>query len=174
MTTQLRRGAYLFLALQFKDGFTGLFPVVVAGPFGLQRVLVDEREGHAAHVHIFFGLHIRRLDEFECHLVVTRFDLGFHLRLIAKHAVVCEQQRVAIARAIIARPRLLLLDEPMSNLDSELKAGLLEELINLQRSLQITTIYITHDQAEARVIAHRVVRMQAGIISKPDEARFTV
>ena len=67
-----------------------------------------------------------------------------------------EQQRVAIARAIVAHPRLLLLDEPMSSLDAELKAELLAELKSLQRLLGVTTIHITHDRAEALAVAQRI------------------
>ena len=75
-----------------------------------------------------------------------------------------EQQRAAIARAIVGRPRLLLLDEPMSNLDIPLKSGLLSELAALQSTLGTTTIYITHDPAEAAALAHRVAMMQNGRI----------
>ena len=75
-----------------------------------------------------------------------------------------EQQRVALARALVGRPRLLLLDEPMSNLDTDLKRELLEELSSMQRTLRITAIYVTHDQGEATVLAHRVVSMRAGRI----------
>ena len=75
-----------------------------------------------------------------------------------------EQQRAALARALVARPRLLLLDEPMSSLDADLKMDLLRELGALQQSLGVTTIYITHDRAEAQVIARRVVTMRNGCI----------
>ena len=77
-----------------------------------------------------------------------------------------EQQRAAIARAIVSRPRLLLLDEPMSNLDVNLKAELRDELATLQRLLNITTIYITHDQAEAVALAHRIAIMHGGRIEQ--------
>ncbi|MFY9609324.1 MAG: ABC transporter ATP-binding protein [Blastocatellia bacterium] len=73
-----------------------------------------------------------------------------------------EQQRAALARALVGRPRLLLLDEPLSSLDADLKAELLDELERLQRSLAITTVYVTHDRAEARALAHRVVLMARG------------
>lgn len=73
-----------------------------------------------------------------------------------------EQQRAAIARAIVGQPQLLLLDEPMSSLDSDLKASLLHELTTLQKALKITTVYVTHNQDEAAAFAHRVVLMSAG------------
>jgi ABC-type Fe3+/spermidine/putrescine transport system ATPase subunit len=75
-----------------------------------------------------------------------------------------EQQRAALARALVGRPRLLLLDEPLSSLDADLKADLLGELERLQRALAITTVYVTHDRAEATALAHRVVRMANGRI----------
>jgi len=75
-----------------------------------------------------------------------------------------EQQRVAIARAVVGRPRLLLLDEPMAHLDAHLKSELLEELKSLQRKLNLTTVYITHDRAEAEALTSRAVVMEAGRI----------
>jgi iron(III) transport system ATP-binding protein len=73
-----------------------------------------------------------------------------------------EQQRAAIARAIVGEPQLLLLDEPMSSLDSNLKASLLHELATLQKALKITTVYVTHNREEAAALAHRVVSINAG------------
>ena len=75
-----------------------------------------------------------------------------------------EQQRVALARALVGRPRLLLLDEPLSSIDTDLKAELLDELGRVQRALAITTIYVTHDRTEAKALAHRVVLMHEGCI----------
>jgi iron(III) transport system ATP-binding protein len=77
-----------------------------------------------------------------------------------------EQQRVAIARALVARSQLLLLDEPLSNLDSDLKSTLLEELSVLQRRLNVTTLYVTHDKSETTSFAHSVVRMKNGQIDE--------
>jgi ABC-type Fe3+/spermidine/putrescine transport system ATPase subunit len=72
-----------------------------------------------------------------------------------------EQQRAAIARAIATEPRLLLLDEPMSNLDTELKQQLREELANLQKELGLTTVYVTHDRTEIMSV-DRVALMRHG------------
>ena len=73
-----------------------------------------------------------------------------------------QQQRVAAARAIVKRPRLLLMDEPLSNLDPELRARMRREIKRLQRETGITTIIVTHDQEEAMSLADRIYVMQAG------------
>ena len=75
-----------------------------------------------------------------------------------------QQQRVAIARAVVAEPRIVLFDEPLSNLDKELRDLLAGEIATLVRSLGLTAIYVTHDQAEAFALAHTVAVMQAGRI----------
>ncbi len=77
-----------------------------------------------------------------------------------------QQQRVAIARAIVGEPRLLLLDEPLSNLDARLRAHMRVELRDLQRRLGITSVYVTHDQLEAMVLSDRVIVMDAGSIQQ--------
>jgi len=75
-----------------------------------------------------------------------------------------QQQRVAIARAIVFEPRVLLLDEPLSNLDARLREQMRYELRGLQKRLGITTIYVTHDQEEAMALSDRVVVMHSGSI----------
>ncbi|MDR7544106.1 MAG: ABC transporter ATP-binding protein [Armatimonadota bacterium] len=73
-----------------------------------------------------------------------------------------QQQRVALARAIVVRPALLLLDEPLSNLDARLRIQMRNELVKLQRHLGITTIYVTHDQEEALMLSTRIAVMHGG------------
>ena len=73
-----------------------------------------------------------------------------------------QQQRVALARAMVINPRILLMDEPLSNLDAKLRIELRDDIRDLQRSLGITTIYVTHDQEEALVISDRICVMEAG------------
>jgi len=75
-----------------------------------------------------------------------------------------EQQRVALARALVIRPRCLLLDEPLSNLDAKLRQSMREEIRRLCKSAGLTTIYVTHDQKEALAIADRIAVMQKGHI----------
>ena len=75
-----------------------------------------------------------------------------------------QQQRVALARALVTRPKVLLLDEPLSNLDAQLRDRLRVELRALQRKLGVTTIYVTHDQAEALALSDRIVFMAGGRI----------
>jgi ABC-type Fe3+/spermidine/putrescine transport system ATPase subunit len=82
-----------------------------------------------------------------------------------------EQQRVALARALVGEPRVLLLDEPLSSLDPELRATLRDELARLQRSVSATMVYVTHDPQDAAVLAHRVVEMRAGHITRIGEGK---
>jgi ABC-type Fe3+/spermidine/putrescine transport system ATPase subunit len=77
-----------------------------------------------------------------------------------------QQQRVALARAIVVEPRVLLLDEPLSNLDAKIRQRLRVEVRRLQRRVGITTIYVTHDQEEALAIADHVVLMNRGVIAQ--------
>ncbi len=83
-----------------------------------------------------------------------------------------QQQRVAIARALVKRPRVLLLDEPLSNLDARLRLQTREEIRRIQRETGITTVFVTHDQEEAMSISDRIVVMEKGVvqqIGKPQE-----
>jgi iron(III) transport system ATP-binding protein len=75
-----------------------------------------------------------------------------------------QQQRVALARAIVAKPRLLLLDEPLSNLDAALREEMRNELRSLQQQIGVTTVYVTHDQSEALEMSDLIAVMEAGHI----------
>src|SRR3989454_842772 len=75
-----------------------------------------------------------------------------------------EQQRVALARAIVIRPRVLLFDEPLSNLDAKLRVHMRREIRELQKRLSITAVYVTHDQEEAMAVSDRIAVMQQGTV----------
>jgi multiple sugar transport system ATP-binding protein len=77
-----------------------------------------------------------------------------------------QRQRVAIARAIVRKPNVFLLDEPLSNLDAQLRVSMRTELRDLQRRLGITTVYVTHDQVEAMSLGHRVAVLNKGSIEQ--------
>jgi iron(III) transport system ATP-binding protein len=81
-----------------------------------------------------------------------------------------EQQRVALARAIVIRPRVLLFDEPLSNLDAKLRVQMRSEIRDLQQRLSITTIYVTHDQEEAMAVSDRIAVMERGSIVQQGSA----
>jgi len=82
-----------------------------------------------------------------------------------------ERQRVAIGRALVRQPRVILLDEPFSNLDLPLRANLREQVVDLQRRFGTTLIHVTHDQAEALVMGHRVVILDHGRLLQVDTPR---
>lgn len=77
-----------------------------------------------------------------------------------------QQQRVALARALVSEPSLLLLDEPLSNLDAKLRESMRFEIKELQKKLNITVIYVTHDQAEAMAMSDRIIIINKGVIQQ--------
>ena len=77
-----------------------------------------------------------------------------------------QRQRVALARAIVRQPTAFLMDEPLSNLDAKLRVSTRAQIKHLQHELQVTTIYVTHDQIEAMTLADRVVVMNKGVVQQ--------
>jgi len=100
--------------------------------------------------------------------VASRLGLSNLLANFPRHLSGGERQRVALARAIIRRPKAFLMDEPLSNLDARLRVEMRAELKRLQHDLRIVTIYVTHDQAEAMTLAHRIAVMCDGKIQQYD------
>jgi multiple sugar transport system ATP-binding protein len=77
-----------------------------------------------------------------------------------------QRQRVALARAVVRRPAAFLMDEPLSNLDAKLRAATRVELVELQRRLEATVVYVTHDQVEAMTMGHRVAILDRGVLQQ--------
>ena len=115
---------------------------------------------------IAYGLKIRKMPAQEISAKVTRTAEYLGIRgLEARHPGEIsggQQQRVALARALVMEPEVLLLDEPLSNLDAKLRMNIRAELRQIQRNLGITTIYVTHDQAEALSLSDQIAVMQSG------------
>jgi putative spermidine/putrescine transport system ATP-binding protein len=121
---------------------------------------------------VAFGLEMRGLSRNDCSARVGRMLDLVHLQDLAqrypRELSGGQRQRVAVARALVIEPPMLLLDEPLSNLDAKLREAMQFELRRLQRRLGTTTIMVTHDQAEALSISDRVVVMHAGRVQQID------
>jgi len=119
---------------------------------------------------IGYPLKIRKVPPAECKRriaeVARRVELDSMLSRLPKELSGGQRQRVALARAIVRTPRVFLMDEPLSNLDAKLRTQMRAELKHLQHELQVTTIYVTHDQIEAMTLAHRVAVMNKGVIEQ--------
>jgi putative spermidine/putrescine transport system ATP-binding protein len=124
---------------------------------------------------VAFGLEMRKVAKPEREARVRRVLDQVHLAAMIdrypRQMSGGQQQRVALARALVIEPRLLLLDEPMSNLDAKLREELQLEIRQLQRALGVTTILVTHDQNEAMALSDRVALMRAGRIVQIDAPR---
>ena len=119
---------------------------------------------------IAFGLKMRRLDKAEIRRRVESaariLGLSEVLRKRPRHLSGGQRQRVAMGRAIVREPRAFLMDEPLSNLDAKLRIQMRAEIARIQRDLDVTTIYVTHDQSEAMTLGDRVCVMRGGFLQQ--------
>jgi iron(III) transport system ATP-binding protein len=123
---------------------------------------------------VAYGLRVRNLPEAEIAKrvgeVLALVGLAGYEQQFSNQLSGGEQQRVALARAIVIRPRVLLFDEPLSNLDAKLRVQMRHEIRDLQRRLAITTLYVTHDQEEAMAVSDRIAVMNQGAIVQEGSA----
>src|SRR5258708_24734722 len=117
---------------------------------------------------IVFGLRVRKVRDRAGRLARVAALLGLENLLHRRPSQLSggQQQRVALGRAIIAETPVCLMDEPLSNLDAQLRGEMRREIRSLQRRLGITMVYVTHDQTEAMTMADRVVLLRAGRIEQ--------
>jgi iron(III) transport system ATP-binding protein len=124
---------------------------------------------------VAFGLELRRISNAEVKRRVGEMLEVVHMNHLADRYPAelsgGQQQRVALARAIVIRPSVLLLDEPLSNLDATLREEMRFEIRRLHDEFRVTTVYVTHDQAEAMVTSDRIAVMNHGRIEQVDQPR---
>jgi multiple sugar transport system ATP-binding protein len=125
---------------------------------------------------IAYGLRIRGMSKDEVQRRVQRaadmLELGPLLDRRPKQLSGGQRQRVAMGRAIVREPQVFLMDEPLSNLDAKLRVQMRAEIAQLQRDLNVTTIYVTHDQIEAMTMGDRVAVMKAGLLQQVGNPQF--
>lgn len=124
---------------------------------------------------IAFGLRLRKLAKEEIHRKVTEaaeiLGITEYLDKKPKEMSGGQRQRVALGRAIVREPKVMLLDEPLSNLDAKLRTQMRTEISKLHKKLQTTFIYVTHDQVEAMTMGTRIVVMKDGFVQQIDTPR---
>ena len=121
---------------------------------------------------VSYGLRLKKLADKqlreEVDIVLTIMNLNAYADRAPHQLSGGQQQRVALARALVMRPKVLLFDEPLSNLDAKLRVQMRNEIRRLQKRLGITSIFVTHDQDEAMTLSDRVVVMNRGRIEQID------
>lgn len=126
------------------------------------------------HLNVFeniaYGLNVQRLSKSEINrrvgAVMDLVELIGYEKRAPNQLSGGQQQRVALARALVMEPKVLLMDEPLSNLDAKLRESMRTEIRRIQRKLGITSVYVTHDQIEAMTLSDRVVVMNEGLIEQ--------
>lgn len=154
-------------------------PVNHIPPWGRNVGMVFQNYALWPHMTVFenvaFGLRERKIgrDEIERKVRQTLEQVGLKGTEERRPSQLSggQQQRVALARTLVVQPQLLLLDEPLSNLDAKLRAEMRLELLKLQRDLGITTLYVTHDQEEALALSTRIAVMESGRVVQEGEPR---
>ena len=121
---------------------------------------------------VAYGLKLKKMPSSrvteEVETALTSMNLGPYRDRAPHQMSGGQQQRVALARALVMRPKVLLFDEPLSNLDAKLRVQMRGEIRRLQRRLGITTVFVTHDQDEAMTMSDRIVVMNVGVIEQVD------
>ena len=124
---------------------------------------------------VAFGLRLRKLSKDEVDERVAKVlelvGLTHHVHSYPARISGGEQQRVALARALVLEPKVLLLDEPLSNLDAKLRVRVREDIREIQQRIGITTVFVTHDQDEALSISDRIAVMSGGRVEQYGDAR---
>jgi ABC-type Fe3+/spermidine/putrescine transport system ATPase subunit len=124
---------------------------------------------------VAFGLKLRKLPKHEIRerveSVLELVGLTHHLHSFPARISGGEQQRVALARALVLEPKVLLLDEPLSNLDAKLRVRVREDIREIQQRIGITTVFVTHDQDEALSISDRIAVMSGGKVEQYADPR---
>ncbi len=141
-------------------------------PWRRETGMVFQNYALFPHLSVFdnvaYGLRQRGLPRAELaarvHEALARVRLGPFAARMPEQLSGGQKQRVALARALVIRPRVLLMDEPLSNLDARLRIDLRRDIRLLQQELGITTVYVTHDQEEALAVSDRIMVMEAGEI----------
>src|SRR4051795_8300291 len=152
------------------EGLIGERVVNNVGPRERDIAMVFQNYALYPHLNVYdniaFGLRLRKMPKEEINERVEwagkLLDLTPYLQRRPKELSGAQRQRVARARAIVRRPQVFLMDEPLSNLDAKLRVQTRAELVELQRRLAATVVYVTHDQVEAMTMGHRIAVLDAG------------
>jgi len=152
-------------------------PVHLLPPNKREMGMVFQNYALFPHMTVFdnvaYGLKLRKVAKSEINTRVLEalemVRLAGYEKRYPKELSGGQQQRVSLARALVIKPKVLLLDEPLSNLDAKLRQEMREEIVDIQKKVGITTIFVTHDQEEALAISDRIAVMYEGRIEQVDE-----